>query len=178
MARLLALLTATLLAACSAATGGGKAQPAQVGRVRDFAEILTPAEEARLTARLDEAERLYGPQVGIVTVKSLEGRSIEDASLEYARAWALGDKHRNDGILIMVAPNERKMRIEVGYGLEGSFNDVFCKQVIDTAMVPHFRQGHYNRGLAAALDLMITKMRNTPTLPANDNAPAQASEAA
>ncbi|MEO6387772.1 MAG: TPM domain-containing protein [Croceibacterium sp.] len=178
MARFFALLSAVLLAACSAAQGGAPAPKADMGRVRDLAGILTPAEEARLTERLDEAQRLYGPHVGIVTVPSLDGKPIEDASLDYARQWGLGDKHRNDGLMIMVAPNDRRVRIEVGSGLEGSFNDVFCKHVIDTAMIEHFSQGHYNRGLAAALDMMIGKMRDVPTLPANDNAPLPAREAA
>jgi len=176
MARLLAMLGSILLAACSAA---GKDEPVTPqGAVRDLAGILTPVEEQRLAGRLEEAHRLYGPQLGIVTVSALDGQTIEDASLAYARQWGLGDKRRNDGLLIMVAPNDHKVRIEVGRGLEGSFNDVFCQRVIDTAMIEHFRQGHYNRGLAAALDMMIGKMKDVPTLPANDNAPARKSQAA
>jgi len=178
MASLFALLSAVLLAACSAAQGGEAATPEQTGRVRDIAGILTREEEARLTKRLEQAQRLYGPQMGIVTVPSLDGKAIEDASLEYARAWGLGDKRRNDGLMIMVAPNDRKVRIEVGYGLEGSFNDLFCRRAIETTMIPHFRQGHYNRGLAAALDLMIGKMHDVPTLPANDNASDSVTKAA
>lgn len=176
MTRLLALAGFALLAGCSAA--GGEDAVATNGRVRDFADILTPAEEQRLTERLDEAERLYGPQVGIVTVASLGGEAIEDASLAYAREWGLGDKVRDDGLLIMVAPKDRSVRIEVGEGLEGRFDDSFCQRVIDTAMIGHFRQGHYNRGLAAALDMMIGKMKEDPTLPANDNALPDASKAA
>ncbi len=176
MPRLLALAGFALLAGCS--TGVSEDAVATNGRVRDFAGILTPAEEQRLTERLNEAERLYGPQVGIVTVKSLEGVTIEDASLAYAREWGLGDRERDDGLLIMLAPNDRRVRIEVGYGLEDSFDDAFCQGVIDTAMIGHFRQGHYNRGLAAALDMMIGRMKEVFTLPANDNALPVASKAA
>ena len=178
MARPFVLLLAVLLAACGHGADSEVAATAPDGRVRDLAGLLTDAEEARLTERLDEAERLYGPQMGIVTVESLDGKTIEDASLEYARAWGLGDSARDDGLMIMIAPNEREVRIEVGYGLEGSFDDVFCKRVIEVAMLEHFRQGHFNRGLAAALDMMIGKMKDVPTLPANDNAAVRPSEAA
>jgi uncharacterized protein len=177
MARLFALLSATLLAACSAQRGGDEA-PTPNGRVRDLAGILDPAVEARLTQRLDEAERLYGPQVGIVTVASLDGRTIDDYSLDHAREWGLGDHQRDDGLMILLAPNDRQVRIEVGYGLEGSFSDVFCKQIIDTTMMPQFRQENYARGLEGAVDMIIAKMRAVPTLPANDNTPAAANEAA
>lgn len=177
MARPFVLLLAVLLAACGHGADSELAAAAD-GRVRDFAGILTDTEEARLTERLDEAERLYGQQMGIVTVESLDGKTIEDASLEYARAWALGDPARDDGLMIMVAPNDRQVRIEVGDGLEASFSDVFCQRVIDVAMIEHFRLGKYNRGLAAALDMMIGKMKDVPTLPANDNTPVRPSEAA
>lgn len=177
MHRFAALLAAVLLAACGAA--GNEETPAALnGRVRDFAGILDPSTEAHLTRRLDEAELRYGPQVGIVTVASLDGRTIEDFSLDYAREWKLGHAHRDDGLMILIAPNERKVRIEVGYGLEGSFDDAFCKEVIDRTMLPQFRQQNYARGLAGALDMMIAKMRAVPTVPANDNAPLKVKDAA
>ena len=74
--------------------------------------------------------------------------------------------------MILVAPNDRRVRIEVGYGLEGSFSDMFCKEIIDKTMTPQFRQENYGRGLEGAVDMIVAKMRAAPTLPANDNAPA------
>lgn len=178
MARLFALLTAVLLAACSAGQGGGEAPSAQRGRVRDFAGILTPVEEQRLTERLAEAQRLYGPEVGIVTVRSLEGRPIAEFANDYANEWGLGNEARHDGMIILVAPNERQVRIGTASGLERTYTDAWAQGVIDRVMLEHFRQHHWNRGLAAGLDLIIGHMKQYPTLPANDNVPAKESQAA
>lgn len=178
MARLLALLTAALLAACSAQQGDRAAPVAQAGRVRDFADLLTPVQEARLAARLDEAQRRYGPEVGIVTVRSLEGRPIAEFANDYANQWGLGDAERRDGLIILVAPNERQVRIGTASGIEGAYSDAWAQDVIDGVMLEHFRQHHWNRGLAAGLDLIIGHMKQHPTRPANDNAPAAESNAA
>lgn len=167
---------AVLLAACSAA--GSETSLAPDGRVRDLAEILDPATEARLAERLDEAERLYGPQVGIVTVPSLDGRAIEDFTTDYANEWGLGDKDRDDGLIIVVAPNERKVRIGTGLGIERTYPDEWAQEVVDKTMLPQFRQQRYGRGLAGALDMIVARMKQFPTLPANDNAPSESSEAA
>lgn len=177
MARLIALFGAALLAACSAQQGGDQAA-APDGRVRDLAGILDPAVEARLTERLDEAERLYGPQVGIVTVTSLDGRSIEDFATDYANEWGLGDRDRDDGLIIVVAPNDRKVRIGTGLGIERTYPDAWAQQVIDRTLLPQFRQQNYGRGLEGAVDMIVARIKQHPTLPANDNAPSQVREAA
>lgn len=177
VARLFALLAAVLLAACSAQQGGEAAPSAQTGRVRDFADLLTPVQEARLAARLEEAQRLYGPEVGIVTVRSLEGRPIAALANDYAQRWGLGDPNR-DGLIILVAPNERQVRIGTAGGVERAYSDARAQHVIDGVMLEHFRQHHWNRGLAAGLDLIIGHMKQHPALPANDDAPAERSKAA
>jgi uncharacterized protein len=171
------LLAAAVLAACSA-----QEEPpafpyyeAEGGRVRDGADILSPAAEHALAARLYAAEASYGPQLAIVTVESLHGYSIEDFSLLYARAWGLGDGDRNDGLLLLVAPDERRVRIEVGKGLEETFTDLYCKDVLDAAIMPRFRQGDMEAGVIAGVEALIDRMRKHPTIPANDNAPGEAS---
>ncbi|MXO58287.1 TPM domain-containing protein [Altererythrobacter salegens] len=176
MARLVALFAASLLAACAATAGGEDEQPQ--GRIRDFAGIIDAATEARLADRLTVAEREYGPQVGIVTVKSLDGRAIEDFATDYSNKWGLGDRTRNDGLIILIAPNERKVRIGTGLGIEQSYPDAWCQEVIDKTMLPQFRQGNFDRGLEGAADMIIARMRSHPTIPANDNAAVDARKAA
>ena len=147
------------------------------GRVRDMAEILSPETEKDLAARLERAETLYGQELGIVTVDSLHGYRIEDFSLQYANAWGLGSEDRHDGLLVLVAPNERKVRVEVGRGLETTFPDPFAQNVVD-AMLPFFREQDYDKGVAAAVELLIARMRQYPSRPANDNAPEAHEDAA
>jgi uncharacterized protein len=162
-----------LMAACSAASEPS-AFPyfnAEGGRVRDMANLLTAQTEASLTARLHRAKAMFGPQMAIVTVTSLEGYDIADFSLEYARAWGLGDKERNDGLQLMVAPNERKVRIEVGKGIEETFTDVYCAEVIEDIILPHFREGRMEEGIVAGTEELIEHMRRNPTIQLNDNAP-------
>ena len=177
MARLVALLASALLAACSAQQGAAD-ESVLDGRVRDLAGILDAESEARLTARLDEAERLYGPQVAIVTVASLDGRPIEQFTTDYANEWGLGDEDRDDGIVILIAPNDRKVRIGTGLGIETTYPDAWAQEVIDKTLLPQFRQSNYGRGLEAAVDMIVARMKRYPTAPANDNTPATASEAA
>ena len=138
------------------------------GRVRDQANILSPATERSLKAKLDKAEAQWGQQMAVVTVPSLEGYTIEDYSIGYARAWGLGDKDRNDGLMLLVAPNERKVRIEVGKGIERSFTDLYAKSVINM-MLPYFRQGDFDAAVSTGVDELVIRMREFPSRPANDD---------
>ena len=174
MARLCALLASALLAACSAQQG----EQASDGRVRDDAEILDTAVETRLAERLAEAQALYGPEVGVVTVNSLNGQPIEEVSLSYANAWGLGDDERQDGLMILVAPNERQVRIEVGRGVERNYPDAWAQEIIDKTMLPQFRQNKFARGLEGAVDMIVARMKQYPTAPANDNQAAATEKAA
>jgi uncharacterized protein len=148
-----------------------KSKPALklTGRVVDAANLLAPETEARLTAKLEAAEKAYGPQMVVATTPSLGGREIEAYSIDLARAWAIGDKKRNDGLVLLIAPTERMVRIEVGYGLEGSFSDAFAKSILDHNILPLFKGGQFDAGVEAGVDRIIAKMKAVPTLPANDN---------
>lgn len=176
MARLFALLGVVLLAACSAQQDG-EAAPSEMSRVRDLADLLTPVEEARLAARLDKAHQLYGPEVGIVTVPSLDGKPIAQFANDYANASGLGAAGRHDGLVILVAPKEQQVRIGATSGIDRAYSDAWAQDVIDGVMLEHFRQQHWNRGLAAGLDLIIGHMKQHPTRPPNHNAPATESKA-
>ena len=141
------------------------------GRVRDLADVLDPAFEAQMVEVLDEAQRHYGYQMVILTVPSLHGYTIEDFSLEYARAWKIGDEERNDGLMLLVAPNERRVRIEVGIGIEDTFTDLYAHDVLQEAVLPAFGNGDFEGGIEAGTTMMIERMREFPTIPANDNQP-------
>ncbi len=168
------LACAFLLTACSVEDAGQETPSFpyftdEGGRVRDLADVLSPAFEAELTSRLNSAERSYGQQMAVVTVPDLHGYSIDDFSLAYANEWGLGDADRNDGLMILLAPNERRVRIEIGLGLENDFPDDFCQQVIDDQMLTAFVNGNYEGGISAGTDALIARMHAYPSIPANDN---------
>jgi uncharacterized protein len=154
-------------------------QPAMAltGRVVDEADLLDAATEAALEKKLRLLEEEAGPQFVIATTRSLNEEEIVDYSMKLARSWAVGHEDRDDGVILLVAPNERKVRIAVGYGLEGSLNDPFCAKVIREDMLPAFRRNEMASGIIAGADRLIAKMRLVPTLETNDNDPPSAKEA-
>jgi uncharacterized protein len=130
--------------------------PALTGRVVDEAGILDPATRASLTQKLAELEAKTGDQLVVVTLKSLEGTSIEDYGVELGRRWRIGQQDRNNGVLLIVAPNERRVRIEVGYGLEGALTDAVSRLIIENAIVPRFRAGDFAGGIGRGVDDIIS----------------------
>jgi uncharacterized protein len=156
------LALALLLAACGRGepAPAGPQFPALSGRVVDQANLLSPEEEARLTASSEAVERETGPQFVIVTVPSLQGYSIEEFGVQLARAWGIGNRERNDGVLLIVAPNERRVRIEVGYGLERRVTDPFASKVLREQVLPHFREGRMPAGIFAGSEAIIARLRS------------------
>ena len=148
---LLALLAALALAAPAAA----QTFPALTGRVVDDADMLSAATRGILTRELAELEEKTSRQLVVVTVKSLQGRSIEDFGVRLGRAWQIGQKGKNNGVLLIVAPNERKVRIEVGYGLEGDLPDAVAKLIIEERILPNFRQGNMVGGVVSGTETII-----------------------
>lgn len=134
--------------------------PALTGRVVDGADLLTPAQEAKLDAKAEALEKEVGPQYVIVTVPSLGGRPIEDYGVKLGRHWGIGHKGRDDGVLLIVAPTERKVRIEVGYGLERRVTDPFAGRVIREQALPSFKQDDFPEGIEAASDALISRLRS------------------
>jgi uncharacterized protein len=138
---------------------GARAQdlafPALSGRVVDAASILDPAAIARMSDKLAAFEARTTDQIVVATVASLQDRSIEDYANRLHRHWALGTKERNNGALLLVAPRERKVRIEVGYGLEGALTDALSKTIITTAIAPRFREGQFAAGIEAGVDAIL-----------------------
>jgi uncharacterized protein len=126
--------------------------PSLSGCVVDEANILDPQTRAVLTDKLADLEAKTTDQVVVVTLKSLQGTSIEDFGVELGRHWQIGQKDKNNGALLIVAPNERKVRIEVGYGLEGALTDAVSRLIIENAITPRFRAGDFAGGITRGVD--------------------------
>src|SRR6266851_3319897 len=123
--------------------------PPLMGRVVDDAGILTRSTRAALTDMLAQRERATGNQVVIVTLKDLQGYTIEDFGYQLGRKWGIGQKEKSNGVLLIVAPKEHKVRIEVGYGLEGTLTDAISRVIIEGEILPAFRRGDFNAGVLA-----------------------------
>lgn len=136
--------------------------PELTGRVVDNADILTPEAEAALTAKLAALETQTQRQLVVATVPDLQGYDISDYGYQLGRAWGLGDAERNDGALLLVAPNDRKVRIEVGYGLEGYLTDALSALIIQNAILPRFRENDYPGGIMAGTDAIIAQLQLPP----------------
>lgn len=129
--------------------------------VVDAANIIDEATEARLTQKLAQFEQANQRQFVIATIPSLEGYDIADYGYRLGRKWALGDAERNDGIILIVAPNERKMRVEVGYGLEGTIPDGLAFEYVE-GMKPYFREGDYSGGIEWGADQILAQLQLPP----------------
>lgn len=145
--------------------------------VQDSAGIISSADERSIVALGGELESKTGAQLAVLTVSSLEGQPIEDYALNFLRTHGIGQKEKNNGVLILVAPNEKRSRIEVGYGLEGVLTDGTTGMIQDRYMLPHFRRGDYSTGIKngySAMTSIIAKnygVSLSGTVP--DSAPAQ-----
>jgi uncharacterized protein len=162
------LMIAMLLVLTGCAASSARL-PALTGRVVDEADLLDVESEDVLNVKLESVERHFGPQLVVVTVKSLGGKSIADFSLTLGNKWGIGNKDRDDGMILLVAPNERRVRIEVGYGLESSFPNRICQAIIDETIVPNFVAGRMQNGIVDAVDRILARMKVMKPLPSNEN---------
>jgi uncharacterized protein len=137
--------------------------PRLSGRVVDAAGLLPDDAEARLTAQSAALERELGPQYVIVTVPDLGGEPIEAYGLRLGRAWGIGHRNVNDGLLLIVAPNEHKVRIEVGYGLEKRITDPFAAQVIREDMLPRLGKRDFVGAIEAGSADLIRRLHSGQT---------------
>jgi uncharacterized protein len=144
---LLLLLTYSILPAADI--------PYLTGRVTDNAEILSEAARQALTASLKEHEDRTSNQIVILTIPTINGQSIEEYTVEVFEAWKLGQKGKDNGLLIVIVPNDRKMRIEVGYGLEAVLPDVIAGRIIQLVMTPRFKDGDYDGGISDGVRAVI-----------------------
>jgi uncharacterized protein len=136
--------------------------PALSGRVVDEAQVLSPEVERDLSDKLQALETRTGRQLVVATVASLQGYPIEDYGYRLGRTWGIGDKDKDDGAILLVAPNDRQVRIEVGYGLEPVLTDALSSVIIQSAILPKFRDGDISGGVVAGADAMIEQLGLPP----------------
>jgi uncharacterized protein len=147
------------------------------GRVVDAANILSPDQRAALETKLAALETQSGIQLVVASVASLEGQEIEPYANALFRAWKLGEAKKNNGALFLIAPKEHRVRIEVGYGLEGTLTDATSKIIIANAVAPRFKAGDFNGGVARGVDDIIAVLttdsadwQKRPAIRAENNA--------
>jgi uncharacterized protein len=136
--------------------------PALSGRVVDEAHLLQPAARDAIVAKLEKLQADTGDQLVVVTVPDLQGYEIEDYGYRLGRAWGIGQKENDSGVLLIIAPTERKVRIEVGYGLEPILTDALSAQIIQAQILPAFRTGSFQQGITAGVDAIDTQLRLDP----------------
>src|SRR5262252_256969 len=129
--------------------------PPLTGRIVDLARVLPASDADQLTAQLKTHEDKTGNQVAVLIIPSLEGESLEEFSHRVATTWKLGQKGTDNGALLLVAIGERKVRIEVGYGLEGALTDARSAQIIRNEIVPRFRAGDVPGGVTAGVNAIV-----------------------
>lgn len=149
--------------------------PYLYGRVVDQAEILSAPARERIGNMLQAHERATGNQIAVLTINGIGAESVEDFAVRVFENWKLGSREKNNGVLIVVAPQEHRMRIEVGYGLEGTLTDVVADRIIRNLMTPRFREGNYDVGVEAGATavIQILEGRQPTAADAEWAAPAQ-----
>lgn len=143
------LLLQCFFAACATAAPQIPPKPTAAAGiyVQDYAQVLSAEDKSRLLSIGQELDNKTTAQLAVVTVKTLDGQPIEDYALSILREWGIGSKEKNNGALIVVAVQDRRSRIEVGYGLEGLLSDGLTGRIQDQAMIPYFRKGNYAAGI-------------------------------
>ncbi len=133
--------------------------PALTARVNDYANMISPQAKAEIEAKLQQFEVAESTQIVILTVPSLEGDPIEDFSIQVADAWKIGHKGSDNGVLLIVSQADRKVRIEVGYGLEGKLTDLLSGRIIRNELAPAFKAGQVDVGFVRTVDALIAAVR-------------------
>jgi uncharacterized protein len=144
--------------------------PPLTGRIVDAAHLLPPDLIESLSQELASHEKRTGNQVAILTLPGLQGEPLEEFSHRVATTWKLGQKGMDNGVLLLVSPQDRQVRIEVGYGLEGVLTDAATSRIIRNEMVPHFRSGNYAQGIAAGAKAIMATIEGTYSAAPNNEA--------
>lgn len=163
------------LALCWAVAAGAQVPvPPPAGHVTDLTATLSGEQKTALEQTLRSFEERKGSQVAVLVVPSTAPETIEQYALRVAEQWKPGRKNVDDGALLVVAKDDRTLRIEVGYGLEGALTDAACKRIISEIIVPRFRQGDFNGGITAGVDRMLRVIDGEPLPQPSARRPGQA----
>lgn len=138
--------------------------PQPLGKVNDFAQVLSRSERTTLQTQLDDLERATSAEVAFVSVTSLDGRTVEDYATALFNAWGIGKKDKDNGVLVLVSPGDRAMRIEVGHGLEGVMPDGLAGDIVRQTFLPRFREGDYRGGVLDGMARVIDIVRRNEVL--------------
>ena len=133
--------------------------PALKGRVNDYAHILSPSTITQLDNALGYFEQQESTQIVVLTIPTLAGDSLEDFSIRVAEQWKIGQKGKDNGAILLIAKKERKLRIEVGYGLEGKLTDLTSGRIIRNIILPWFNQGNFNQGVLDGVGAMMQAVK-------------------
>lgn len=152
------LLLGLMLALVATLATAAPKFPPLTGRVVDDARMLKPSTEQALTEKLAALEAQTGAQLVVATVPDLQGYEIEDFGYQLGRTWALGQKGKNNGAILLVAPKERKVRIEVGYGLEPVLTDALSNVILQQKVLPEFREGRMEQGVVDGAEALIEQL--------------------
>ena len=150
-----------LLFAIAKSTLAAPEFPTLTGRVVDQAGLLSEKEAQWLSSRLSALEHQKQDQLVVVTVASLQGYAIDEYGYQLGRHWGIGQEESDNGLLLIVAPNEREVRIEVGYGLEGTVTDAISANIIQNLILPNFREGNYPMGIQAGVEALLAVLGGT-----------------
>ncbi|WP_037502684.1 TPM domain-containing protein [Sphingomonas jaspsi] len=161
---------------CAAMPAAAQTFPQLTGRVVDQAHLLTPAQVVDITSKSEALEAATGRQFVVATVSSLEGRPIEDYGYRLGRTWGIGQKDKDDGVILLVAPNEKKVRIETGYGARVFLTDAVSSIIIREDILPRFRAGDMGGGIVAGSDRIVETMKMSPEEAAKRASTASAAE--
>lgn len=139
--------------------------PVPANYVSDFASIFSESYVTQMSLRLAEFEKQTTHQIAVVTIKSLEGLTIEEYATRLFDQWQIGQDQKDNGLLLLIAPNDKKVRIEVGYGLEGVITDGRAGNILDTQVLPEFKNGNYEQGVRNGVDTLINFLNDPSTIP-------------
>lgn len=171
MKRLLSIFIALLAALVSFAQDSFdpekllKQKPNQL--VNDFTSTLTPDQQQALENKLVAFDDSTSTQIAVVIIPTLNGRDVADYNIELGRAWGVGGKENNNGVILLISKGDRKLNISTGYGLEGALPDVTAKQIIDDIIVPNFKGDDYYRGIEEGTDAIIQAVKGEYSAPRN-----------
>src|SRR5436305_5678841 len=146
--------------------------PPLTGRVNDTANLIPQDQRQRIEAQLAQFEKQTGDQVVVLTVDRLDGEAIEDYANKVGRTWTLGQKGKDNGVLLLVSKGDRKMRVEVGYGLEPVLTDLQTKVIQDQVIIPYFKKGDFGGGIEAGVNAILSTINGKPVQPAPEAQPS------